>query len=146
MYRKLILLVFTALIAVSCSGDDLPSQDPVQDLVEQHVEFHVFTDRDFSSSQFDDAYVKTHMAITKVDPEGENVTLFEKTYDWTHFREFPTSAAKIIEAHDLTYDQKTEHINISYGQEFRFNGQISANAVFYSLPDGETSHMVEIDL
>lgn len=113
MFKKL-LFVFAAFVAISCSKDELPDL-PVQDMEEKNVEFQLFTAEDFSESRFDDAFVKVEFVIILEDAAGNLTPLFEKTYDWVHFREFPRNPAKIVEQWNLEYDRNSEKVYASYG-------------------------------
>lgn len=146
MLNRMFILIFAAVVAVSCSSDDELPVVPVQDLEEKNVEFQLYTTRDFSSSQFDDAYVEVTLVLLILDTEGVETTKFAKTFDRMHFRDLPQVANKIIEQQKLIYDKNSEYAYVSYGLSFEVNGMRSAEGVSYSLPKGQTSHVVTVEL
>lgn len=147
MLKKYIFL-FTALIAISCSSDDdLSSPEYQPDLVEKNIEFLIFTDRNFSDSRFDDAFVKVEMVLLKENLGGGNqITIFKKSMDWTHFRDFPKETDKMVEQQKVIYDRKTEILYISYGLYYNVNGMRSSEATAYSPSPVAQTEYVEIKL
>ena len=142
---KRVLFILVVFIVVSCSKEDLPVL-PVQDLEEKNVQFHLFTAEDFSEKRFNDAFVKVELVVILKDAEGNFTPLFEKTYDWVHFREFPKNPEKIVEQFEVRYDRNSEKVYASYGLYTRIDGHLSAEGLSFSLPSGESQHQIVVEL
>ena len=147
MCKRILFMMLMPLVMVSCSkDDDLPPRVPVQDLREKHVEFQLYTDKTFAEERWNEAYVKVELAVIKRDADGNENRIFEKTLDWVHFRDFPKLANKIIEVYDLTYDNNTEVIFVSYGVSTKIDGFLSSEGTSFSLAPEENIHLVPVRL
>ena len=110
------------------------------------VEFQLFTYNNFEEAIFDEAYVKVEVILIKEDKAGNLTRIFEKVYDWKHFREFPGAAERTIELQVLTYDRNSEIVYASYGIYTRIDGYLASEGKSFTLSPGETEHVVEVKL
>lgn len=117
-----------------------------QDLEEKNVEFQLYTSRDFSGSRFNNTYVEVTLVLLTLDTKGVETTKFEKTFSRMHFRDSPQVAIKIIEQHKLVYDKNSEYAYVSYGLRLEVDCMRWAEGVSYSLPQGETNHVIPVEL
>ncbi len=130
---------------ISCESIEPESELPILKK-EKKVLFEFFTDKDFSSTQYDTYFVNLNVGVSLVDKNStQEIKILEETTGWIPFKDIPRELNKSRFEKLVSVDIHRYNVSYGYSHQVRIGETIQMKAIGKFLTDWEDEKLITIN-
>ncbi|WP_373521137.1 hypothetical protein, partial [Aquiflexum sp.] len=128
MKNLLIVAFLMSFVLISCESFEPESELPILEK-EKKVLFEFFTDKDYSSAQYDTYFVNLNVGVSLVDKKtAQEIKILEESTGWIPFKDIPSGLNKIKFEKLVPVDINRYHVIYGYSHQVRIGETIQMKA------------------
>lgn len=144
MKNSLVAACLMSLVLISCNSFEPEYEPPVLEK-EKKVHFEFFTDKDYSTTQYDTYFVNLNIGVSLVDKiTAQEIKILEETTGWIPFRAIPNELNKMRFGKLVPVDINRYKVSYGYSHQVRIGNTIQMKAIGQFLAEWEDEKLIVI--